>query len=66
MLDRHILTFNENIIGLRDFISLIGPFIEDHHEKALKEHQLIVDAFEIARKIEVEEDESKKQNFKIS
>lgn len=60
MLDRHILTFNENIIGLRDFISLIGPFIEEHHEKAVKEHQLIVDAFEIAKKIEVEEDETQK------
>jgi hypothetical protein len=60
MLDRHILTFNENIIGLRDFISLIGPFIEEHHEKAVKEHQLIVDAFEIAKKIEVEEDEIQK------
>ena len=60
MLDRHILTFNENIIGLRDFISLIGPFIEEHHEKAVKEHQLIVDAFEIAKKIEVEEDEARK------
>lgn len=60
MLDRHILTFNENIIGLRDFISLIGPFIEEHHEKAVKEHQLIVDAFEIAKKIEVEEDKTQK------
>ena len=60
MLDRHILTFNENIIELRDFISLIGPFIEEHHEKAVKEYQLIVDAFEIAKKIEVEEDETQK------
>lgn len=60
MLDRHILTFNENIIGLRDFISLIGPLIEEHHEKAVKEHQLIIDAFEIAKKIEVEEDETQK------
>jgi hypothetical protein len=60
MLDRHILTFNENIIGLRDFISLIGPFIEEHHDKAVKEHQLVLDAFEIAKKIEVEKDESQK------
>jgi len=60
MLDRHILTFNENISGLRDFISLIGPFIEEHHEKAVKEHQLIIDAFEIAKKIEVEENETQK------
>ena len=60
MLDRHILTFNENIVGLRDFISLIGPFIEEHHEKAVKEHQIIVDAFEIAKKIEVEKDETEK------
>jgi hypothetical protein len=60
MLDRHILTFNENIIGLRDFISLIGPFIEEHHEKAVNEHRLIVGAFDIAKKIEVEEDETQK------
>lgn len=63
MLDRHILTFNENITGLRDFISLIGPFIEEHHEKAVKEHQLIVDAFEIAKKIEIEEDETQKSEL---
>jgi hypothetical protein len=66
MLDRHILTFNENISGLRDFISLIGPFIEEHHEKAVKEHQLIIDAFEIAKKIEVEENETQKIELQIN
>lgn len=60
MLDRQILTFNENINGLRDFISVIGPFIEEHHEKAMKEHQKVVDAFEIAKQIENEDDEGQK------
>lgn len=60
MLDRQILTFNENIIGLRDFISLIGPFIEKHHRKAVQEHNEIIDAFAIAKKIAAEKDENRK------
>lgn len=63
MLDRQILTFNENINGLRDFISLIGPFIEEHHNRAVKEHELIVEAFETAETIEKETDEQVKSKL---
>ena len=58
MLDRQILTFNENINGLRDFIILIGPFIEEHHSKAVEEHKEIVSAFDLAKKIATERDEA--------
>lgn len=54
MLDRHILTFNESIIGLRDFISLIGHFIEEHHRIAVVEQEQISEGFELAKKIAIE------------
>lgn len=60
MLDRHILTFNENINGLRDFISLIGPFIEEHHNRAVQEHKIVLDTFDIAKRISTETDEESK------
>lgn len=55
MLDKYIIIFNENINGLRDFISLIGPFIEKHHQQAVEEHNKIIEAFEFAKQIETEE-----------
>ena len=33
MFNKHILDFNENIIGLRDFIDLIEPFLNDKREE---------------------------------
>jgi hypothetical protein len=39
MFQQHILDFNENIIGLRDFIDLIDPFLNekfDEHDKLVK------------------------------
>lgn len=33
MFNKHILDFNENIIGLRDFIDLIEPFLTDKKEE---------------------------------
>lgn len=64
MLDRHILTFNENIIGLREFITLISPFIEEHHKKAVEEHEQIIESFKIAERIAVETDANQKEQIK--
>ncbi len=39
MFQQHIIDFNENIIGLRDFIDLIDPFLNekfDEHDKLVK------------------------------
>lgn len=63
MLHRHILTFNENIIGLRDFISLIGPFIEEHHKKAVAEQERISEGFELAKKIATAANDEEKKGF---
>lgn len=33
MLDKHIIDFNESLIGLRDFVELIDPFLNDKVEE---------------------------------
>ena len=33
MLDKHIIDFNESLIGLRDFVELIDPFLSDKIEE---------------------------------
>ncbi len=33
MLDKHIIDFNESLIGLRDFVELIDPFLNDKFEE---------------------------------
>lgn len=41
MLDKHIVDFNESLIGLRDFVELIEPFLNDKVE----EHENIASTF---------------------
>jgi len=66
MFTQHILNFNENIIGLRDFIDLIEPFLKDkieEHDKHITPLIILGMLKEIAStKTEWEEGEKEKHD----
>ncbi len=64
MIDKHITDFNENLIGLRDFVELIEPFLNekieenDKHIRPLVLSAIIEDT--LKNNNELEEDEKEK------
>lgn len=50
MLKNYILNFQENLQGLRDFTSLISPFLDEHGEKVNEKHIPAFEPLNIARK----------------
>ena len=43
MLNKHIVDFNESLIGLRDFVELIDPFLNEKVEEHDKHVRPLVD-----------------------
>ncbi|WP_228238081.1 hypothetical protein [Allomuricauda sp. M10] len=60
MLDNYLRNFNENISGLREFIELIEPFLDQHLKEAEKEREIISKGFDLAKDVALEKDEEKK------
>lgn len=61
MLDNYLKNFNENISGLREFIELIEPFLDQHLENAEKEREIVSKGFDLAKEVALELDADKKQ-----
>lgn len=68
MIDKHILDFNENLIGLRDFVELIDPFLNeklqehDKHVKPIIFSAIIEDV--LNNKVDLDDDD-KEEFFKL-
>lgn len=60
MLDKLLSNFNQNISGLREFIELIEPFLDQHLSKAQKEMEQISKGFDLAKDVEQEKDVARK------
>lgn len=39
MIDHYIASFHNNILGLRDFITLISPFLDEHQKSVVEQHK---------------------------
>lgn len=63
LLKDFILNFHENLQGLRDFISLIDPFLDDYNEKLYEKHGGAFIPFEIAKKKYLAENEEEKKKL---
>lgn len=61
MLDNYLRNFNENISGLREFIDLIEPFLDQHLENAENEREIISKGFDLAKEVAIETDDEKKK-----
>ena len=60
MLDNYLRNFDESINGLREFIELIEPFLDQHLEEAEKESNVIAKGFELAKEVALEDDQDKR------
>lgn len=57
-------TFTFNIDGLRDFVDLIQPMLNDYHNKEFEKYDKAFEPIELARQIQNEIDENKKIKLK--
>ncbi len=63
MFKSYIESFNENIVGLRDFVELINPFLTEHENSLAEQHKGALAPLELARKHFLEKDEEKKSEY---
>ena len=56
--------FKNNISGLRDFVELIEPMLNQHHKKEEEKHETAFKPLVLARQIEITEDPIKKSELK--
>lgn len=63
MLKNFILNFHENLEGLRDFVTLIDPFLDDYNKKLTEKHGAAFKPLEIAKKKYFAEDEIEKKQY---
>lgn len=63
MFIKYIENFQESIIGLRDFVELINPFLSEHGEKVAEEHEKDLKPIQLAHLRFLETDETIKQQY---
>lgn len=63
MFNKYIENFQESIIGLRDFVELINPFLSEYGEKIAEEHEKDLRPIQLAHLRFLETDEKKKQQY---
>lgn len=63
MLKNYILNFHENLQGLRDFVSLISPFLDEYGDKLNEKHGKTFEPLRIARKRHFAESEEEKAKY---
>jgi len=63
MFNKYIENFQESIIGLRDFVELINPFLSEYREKVAEEHEKDLRPIQLAHLRFLETDETKKQQY---
>src|SRR5690606_10796511 len=59
----YILNFHENLQGLRDFVSLISPFLDEHGNKVSEKHNQAFEPLKIARKRYFAETQEEKEKY---
>ena len=63
MFIKYIENFQESIIGLRDFVELINPFLSEYGEKVAEEHEKDLKPIQLAHLRFLETDETIKQQY---
>jgi len=63
MFEKLLDQFDNNIMGLRDYVDLIQPILDEYHKKEQEKHDEAFLPFALAQKIEVEDDPYKKEEL---
>ena len=65
MFTKFISEFEDNIQGLRDFVQLINPILEEHQKKIEKESAIYLKPIELAIQRHLEEDVFEKEKLDV-
>lgn len=63
MFEKLLDQFNNNIMGLRDYVDLIQPILDEYHKKEKQKHDEAFLPLALAQEIEIEDDPEKKEKL---